>query len=465
MIELIVGFFDAQGRLMEAISEIEHAIARSKADPPTLAVLTALRATFLSATGEPTAAAGAIAASEAAQSQTTNHVALGRSTRLCAATRMTTLTAENLPEIEHLMEMGTGEELESSILHLVSIYVPYRFALGQGIDARPWTRGLRMSAEAIHHAYRLADAQTFERADATISSLETPTGEGLPEWNWLARWRVQTLRLYIALLRRETAPARKDLSGLLRARRRAGEANLDGIDAFQANVRATAAAPDQTVNVPRPGSLHLLNLGSMLAGAEAVGTAGSQSEAAAWYEWLTTAVPERIQSSMEWPVSRLRVQGLLALRAGDPRNARYHFEHALEWADHASYPVEQALAQVQLAEFYDQYGPAQAPKTIPRLRDAGWKRLLSLGIDPAPHAYIVARKTVTGSPRPTLSPLTRRETETLVLLAEGLTYREIAERMGVRWPTVQALAHRCYDKLNASGRAAAVQAGHDLGIF
>ncbi len=465
MIQLIVGFLDAEGRVVEALSEIEHAIARSKSDPPTLAILEALRAAFLCASGDVGAATEAIASSELAQSRTTLPFALGRSMRLCAGVGMTTLTNEDLAPVEALMEISAAGDSESTVLHLMSIYVPYRFVLGEHIDARPWNRGLRLAAEAAHHTYRVADAATFERAEAAILELKTPSTSDLPTWNWIALWRVHALRLYLSLLRREAERAQKELAALLRARHRAGSANLDGIDAFQANVAATIAAPDQQVTVARPASVHLLNMGSTLAGAEAVAIAGSRSEAATWHDWLTSEVPARVQTAIEWPVSRLRIEALLSLRAGDLRSARHELEDAMDWAGQASYPIERALAQVQFAEFLDQHGTSAAGKTIRALRDEGWKWLRSAGVDPAPHAYIVAHRTAVGRAGPPLSPLTRRETDTLVLLAEGLSYKEIADRLGIRWPTVQALAHRCYAKLAASGRLGAIQAARDLGIL
>jgi len=467
MIELIVGFLDAEGRVAEAVSEIEHAIARSKGDPAILAILEALRASFLSGSGDVDAAMKAITASELAQAQTTLPLALGRGSRLCAGVRMATLTVEDVGPIEELMALGASEQFESAILHLLSVYIPYRFALGEHVEARPWARGLRMAAEATHHTFRLSDAETFDRADATISSFKAPSAEGLPIWNWVAPWRIHALRLYVVLVRREAGPAQKELAALLRARRRAGGANLDGIDAFQTNVQAAISTPDQAVMVPRPASVHLLNLGSTLAGAEAVAIAGNQSEASAWYDWLTTNLPARVQTSIEWPVSRLRVQGLLALRAGDFRKARRGLEAAVEWAARANYPVELAIAQVQLSEFLDLYG-GPTPKTlkmISELREEGWTRLRSLGIDPAPHAYVVAHRAAAARNRLPVSPLTRRETDTLVLLADGLSYKEIGQRLGIAWPTVQAFAHRCYEKLNVSGKSAAIQAARELGIL
>ena len=55
-----------------------------------------------------------------------------------------------------------------------------------------------------------------------------------------------------------------------------------------------------------------------------------------------------------------------------------------------------------------------------------------------------------------MSSLSPRETEILSLVAEGLTNRQIAQRLGLSHRTVGAYLHVIYSKLGVSSRAAAV---------
>lgn len=54
------------------------------------------------------------------------------------------------------------------------------------------------------------------------------------------------------------------------------------------------------------------------------------------------------------------------------------------------------------------------------------------------------------------SPLTPRETETVKLLARGLTYHEIGEALGISEHTVRSHVRATYEKLGASNKAEAV---------
>ena len=63
------------------------------------------------------------------------------------------------------------------------------------------------------------------------------------------------------------------------------------------------------------------------------------------------------------------------------------------------------------------------------------------------------------------SPLTRREAEVLELVAEGLTNKEIAERIGVAASTVKDHVESLAAKLNASTRTGAVTAAFRLGLL
>jgi DNA-binding NarL/FixJ family response regulator len=61
-------------------------------------------------------------------------------------------------------------------------------------------------------------------------------------------------------------------------------------------------------------------------------------------------------------------------------------------------------------------------------------------------------------------PLTRREREVLTVAAEGLTAREIAERLGVRERTVTTHLARIYGKLGVGSRLAALRVAARSGL-
>jgi DNA-binding NarL/FixJ family response regulator len=55
-----------------------------------------------------------------------------------------------------------------------------------------------------------------------------------------------------------------------------------------------------------------------------------------------------------------------------------------------------------------------------------------------------------------MAVLSRRERETLALLAEGFRYKEIADRLGISGETVREYVHTTYQKLHVSSRTEAV---------
>ena len=61
--------------------------------------------------------------------------------------------------------------------------------------------------------------------------------------------------------------------------------------------------------------------------------------------------------------------------------------------------------------------------------------------------------------------ITKRELEILELIAEGLSNREIAERICVSENTVKTHSSRLFDKLNAKRRTQAVQLGKERGLI
>jgi NarL family two-component system response regulator LiaR len=61
--------------------------------------------------------------------------------------------------------------------------------------------------------------------------------------------------------------------------------------------------------------------------------------------------------------------------------------------------------------------------------------------------------------------LTRRELEILELIAQGLSNREIADKLYVSENTVKTHCSRAFDKLGARRRTQAVQLGKELGLL
>ncbi|MEP6635082.1 MAG: response regulator transcription factor, partial [Acidobacteriota bacterium] len=61
--------------------------------------------------------------------------------------------------------------------------------------------------------------------------------------------------------------------------------------------------------------------------------------------------------------------------------------------------------------------------------------------------------------------LTPRELEILELIANGMSNREIAEKLFVSENTVKTHSSRLFDKLSAKRRTQAVQIGKELGLI
>jgi LuxR family transcriptional regulator, maltose regulon positive regulatory protein len=64
-----------------------------------------------------------------------------------------------------------------------------------------------------------------------------------------------------------------------------------------------------------------------------------------------------------------------------------------------------------------------------------------------------------------IDPLTERELEVLPLLAQGLTNRQIADRLTVVLGTVKAHNNSIYSKLGVSNRVQALTRARELGLI
>jgi DNA-binding CsgD family transcriptional regulator len=465
VVQAIVSILDSQGRLRDAISEVSHALSLAGGDRNALAMLHSMRATLLAGCGEADAARQAIHDAETDSAGADLAFARAKCAANCSVARWMMLDAE-ADGLGQVSLAPPTDARTSDLLLLTSYFIPFRFALGDHAAAHPSIRTFRIQSESAHHEYRLADARVFEAAEGAITEPTNIVGEvgDLPRWSWLARWRLSALRFRSALLRRNALDAGSELQGLLRVRRHARDAQLDDVNGFETLYEAAfEPALGATLEIKPPQSVHLLNLAAVLAAGEAVALCGSQSSAVQWHEWFQSSLGGHVKTCLEWPVARARIQALLALRAGNERAAKQGLEQAVAWAEAADYPVELAVARVQLSELL-RHRSTGSERVWRELRQKGSETLRNGGLDTAPFAYAVAqvRPLTKGG---LASSLTPRETEVLALLAQGLSYQAVGASLGVKWTTVQTLAHRCYEKLEVSGRQAAAAKARQLGIL
>jgi DNA-binding NarL/FixJ family response regulator len=91
-------------------------------------------------------------------------------------------------------------------------------------------------------------------------------------------------------------------------------------------------------------------------------------------------------------------------------------------------------------------------------------------LSPAVTLRLIDRFVRVGEPRPgdgepvVLPPLTQREREVLVAVAEGLSNSEIAERLVVSYSTVKTHVSHLLTKLDARDRAQLVMLAHRAGL-
>lgn len=143
--------------------------------------------------------------------------------------------------------------------------------------------------------------------------------------------------------------------------------------------------------------------------------------------------------------------GAVALAHEDHPRARRCFDEAVDLFDRSGLPYEAACARIDLATALGRLGRAdaaakQAARAASRLRDLG--------------AVVAARRAegVSESPapeRPGAPGVSKREAEVLALLVDGLTDREIAERLSISEHTVHRHVSNILTKLGLPSRAAA----------
>ncbi len=188
---------------------------------------------------------------------------------------------------------------------------------------------------------------------------------------------------------------------------------------------------------------------------------GDRDVAAAHVDELR-GLATRVGTSSLQAVTRL-CEARLAAADDDAESATRRYADAVATFERAGTPLEAALTRLELAQALaatsrSQIAVAEARQAHASLADLG------AGSDADRAAELVAELAGHGDSS-TPCPLTPRQVEVLQLAAEGLTERQIAQRLVLSEHTVHRHLANIYTRLGCSSRSAAVaQAGH-LGLL
>ena len=156
-------------------------------------------------------------------------------------------------------------------------------------------------------------------------------------------------------------------------------------------------------------------------------------------------------------------EGMLLAARGDHDGARTLLEDAVDRFDRSGGPFEAALARIELATTLLALSRADAAE---REVATALEGLAELGAGAEAER---ARRLLEATRRPggltTLPELTAREREVLGLLAEGLTNRQIAERLVVSEHTVHRHVTNILRKLDLPSRTAAAAQAVRAGLL
>ncbi len=147
-------------------------------------------------------------------------------------------------------------------------------------------------------------------------------------------------------------------------------------------------------------------------------------------------------------------EGLLAAAGGEHERARMLLEDAVDRFQRIGAPFEASQARIELATSLAATGRTDLAE---REATTAMDRLLGLGaVAEAERARRLLEVSIRGGgDRPGAPAVTRREREVLALLAEGLTNRQIAERLVVSEHTVHRHVTNILRKLDLPSRTAA----------
>ncbi len=453
---------DADGRHDEAISQLDMGLSLLGDSNSAAALLGSMLALYRALGHQPDAARQLVA-----EVELLSHNARPRRVRMesavnIAIARCVLLDATEDPRaLLQLTRRVQRSPFDWQLSGLLSWLVPLTVARGDAVGSSPWLRALGALATSSAHPWRQADAAVFRLAiEHRDEGSAAPIDAGR---NYLAGWRAALLRLHRAVRHRDQAEAQEALQGLEGLRTSVHGGFTDGFAVAEA-VADTRHPTDGGAALAPPATISLLNLELVLAGSEYVAFHGDQASAAAWLARLASALPRAVRTSLAWPVARDRVEGLLKVRTGDVRGGVASLRAAVQWCDAAGYLIEGALSRLQLGEILALSERPSSAHQSGGLRSAGIEVLQRHGLDPTAPAYAATRAFSLGRGA-SAALLAPREVQVLKLLADGMTYREAADALGVQWRTVQTHAYHAYSKLGVTRRLAAVETARRLGVI
>lgn len=450
VVEVGLNRLDARGRHDELVALIDSALGLLGDEPDESRVLLlGIRATVERALARASAAHETFASANLLRAR----VADGDSVRRFDVDRAVYLMSalQREPSVERLIrERLAGKHYADAAL-LMTWNATLWLARGHPSRARPWVQFLAATSNAQGHIWRVADAASLQYAIDVRTYRGSEVGTVFDVGNnWVARRRLITLDLHAALTRRNFDSADAHLDELASVKR-SNPAQRAGEEGFAALVSVCRGASPPPIRPP--GYVGLENVGAILAGAEAVALGGSLELVATWRRWLSADLPADIVTAADWPTSRHRIEGLLALREGDEASAFRHFAAAVASAESEHYEIEADLSRVQIAEV------AGAPRDV-----EVWERLRSGGIDGAAFGYWVAScRRIARAHRQT--EISERELQILRLAADGMSAKATAQRLGLSARTVSNHLQRAYEKLGAHTRVQAIGLARAAGLL
>jgi LuxR family maltose regulon positive regulatory protein len=285
---------------------------------------------------------------------------------------------------------------------------------------------------------RWTQAEVVLRASAEDFSRSRPAMVGGPLVGLAELRRRQGRRAEAEALLDQVGPSSKAL--LCRARMALDEG--DALRAIELLERLLRQVPADGM-LDRAPALELLV--SARVGGDELDEAAANLAALREIERLVGTPPLRASADL--------AEGMLEAARGDHDRARALLEDAVDRFQRSGAPFETALARIKLATSLAALG-----RTDPAEREAAaaLECLLELGADAeADRARRILDASARDNGRSLLPELTSREREVLRLLAEGLTNKQIAERLVVSEHTVHRHVTNVMRKLDLSSRTAA----------